>query len=101
MEIDKEKTKEKSREIINYIAIDYDITCVLSSKAAINNQISSQPKAQIQLLKNIIYYEISYDKREQLSKAFSDLALTLAPIQITKSSMKSISINKPKVFSSK
>jgi small GTP-binding protein len=100
MEIDKEKTKEKSREIINYIAIDYDISCILN-KTIVNANLLQSSKPHFQLLKNIIYYEISYDKREQLSKAFSDLALTLAPIIGTKGSMNSISIKKPKVFSSK
>ena len=100
MEIDKEKTKEKYREIINYIAIDYDISCILN-KTIVNANLLQSSKPQFQLLKNIMYYEISYDKREQLSKAFSDLALTLAPIIGTKGSMNSISIKKPKVFSSK
>ena len=49
MEIEKEKTKEKSREIINYIAIDYDISSILNkstltSGAALASASSIQPK---------------------------------------------------------
>ena len=102
-EIEKEKTKEKSRELINYIAIDYDISSILNKETLSTIDASSQAaaKPQFQLVKNIIYYEIAYDKREQLLKAFGDLALAITQIG-AKGSMNIVStIKKPKVFSSK
>jgi small GTP-binding protein len=97
-EIDKEKIKEKSKEIINFIAIDYDISFVINKTAALAE---SQQKTQFQQIKNVINFEISYERREQLLKAFSDLAIFMTQIG-TKSSMAMVSMKKTsKVFSSK
>jgi GTPase SAR1 family protein len=96
-EIDKEKIREKSKDNINFIAIDIDANQLLQSQSRADEQQRLQ-------LKNVPTYDILMDRREQINKAFNDLASNLT--QISNSSGKSAmnlvsSIKKPKVFSSK
>jgi len=87
-----EKSKDK-KELCHFIAVDYDVgnsQSFGSSNATIEHQ---------NLLKASVY-EIGVDKREQLCKAFTDLASNITQI-VTKSSMTLVqSIKKQKVFSS-
>lgn len=130
-EIDKEKLKEKSKELVHFIAIDYDLNTLINNKSSIASatptattimlpQLSttqstitstsssassssvastaSQIKLQFQPLKNVIYYEIPFDKRDLLLKIFNEIAITITQVS-TKSSMNIVqSIKKQKGF---
>ena len=104
MEIEREKSKEKSEEPVHYIAIDLDLNISKSASggaAGVTSAAATQLEYHKTQMLRMPVYDANIEKREQLCKAFSDLANALTQVTTKSSTINLVqSIKKPKVFSS-